>query len=122
MKWDFRTRISSTITNITQLITLDSEDFRKVEPPYEGETEAEFYEYISDILSNWEAEDFLSENKGNFSDELEDKIIDTFIEYPTEEMFDSRYKSDEIFIDGGKIDKEYTKYGGFNPQYTPKYE
>jgi hypothetical protein len=110
MKLDFRTRTSFTITNVSKPITLDSEDFRKVEPPYEGETEAEFYEYISDILSNWEAEDFLSENKGNFSDELEDKIIDTFIEYPTEEMFDSRYKSDEIFIDGGKIDKEYTKY------------
>ena len=122
MKLDFRARTSFTITNVSKPMTLDSEDFRNVEPPFKGETEAEFYEYISEVLSNWEAEDFLSENKGNFSDELEDKIIDTFIEYPTEEMFDSRYKSDEVLIDGGKIDEEYTKYGGFNPQYTPKYE
>ena len=122
MKLDFRTRTSFTITNVSKPVTLDSEDFRKVEPPYEGETEAEFYEYISDILSNWEAEEFLEDNKEHFSEEFSNKLYDTFIEYPTNEMFDSRYKSDEIYIDGGRIDKEYTKYGGFNPQYTPKYE
>ena len=122
MKLDFRTRTSFTITNVSEPMTLDSEDFRKVEPPFTGETEEDFYEYISDVLSNWEAEDFLLENKGKFSEELEDKIIDTFVEYPSNEMFDSRYKSDEIYIDGGKIDKEYTKYGGFNPQHIPKYE
>ena len=43
MKLDFRTRTSFTITNVSKPVTLDSEDFRKVEPPYEGETEAEFY-------------------------------------------------------------------------------
>ena len=80
MELDFRTRTSFTITNVSEPMTLDSEDFRKVEPPFTGETEEDFYEYISDVLSNWEAEDFLSENKGKFSAYLEDKIIDTFIE------------------------------------------
>ena len=121
MKLDFRTRTSFTITNVSKPVTLDSEDFRKVEPPYEGETEAEFYEYISDILSNWEAEDFIETNKEHFSEEVTDAMYDTFVEYPTIEMFDSRYKSDEVLIDGGKIDEEYTKYAGFNPIYNNGY-
>jgi hypothetical protein len=122
MKLDFRTRTSFTITNVSNPITLNSDDFRKVEPPFEGETEAEFYEYISEVLNSWEGEDFIETNKEHFSEEVQEAMYCTFVEYPSIEMFDSRYKSDEVVVDGGKIDKEYTKYGGFNPQYTPKYE
>ena len=122
MKLDFRARTTFTITNVTKPMTLDSEDFRNVEPPFKGETEAEFYEYISEVLSNWEGEEFIEANEGKFSEQMLDDMYDTFVEYPTIEMFDSRYKSDEVVVDGGKIDKEYTKYAGFNPKYTPKYE
>ena len=122
MKLDFRARTSFTITNVTKPMTLNSDDFRKVEPPFEGETEAEFYEYISETLSNWEAEDFIATNKEHFSGEMIDAMYWTFVEYPTIEMFDSRYKSDEVVVDGGKIDDNYRRYAGFNPIYTPKYE
>jgi len=122
MELDFRARTSFTITNVTKPITLNSDDFRKVEPPFEGETEAEFYEYISEVLNSWEGEDFIETNKEHFSEEMQEAMYWTFLEYPTIEMFDSRTKSDEVVIDGGKIDEEYTRYGGFNPQYTPKYE
>jgi hypothetical protein len=50
-----------------------------------------------------------------------DDMYDTFVEYPSIEMFDSRTKSDEVFLDGGKIDEEYTKYAGFNPIYNNGY-
>jgi len=122
MKLDFRARTTYTITKVTEPTTLDSEDFRNVEPPFTGETEEEFYNYISETLSDWEVEDFLDNNKDKFSEEQADNIWETFGEYPSEEMFDSRNKSDEIVIDGGKIDESYTKYAGFNPIYTPKYE
>lgn len=122
MKLDFRARTTYTITKVTEPTTLDSEDFRNVEPPFTGETEEEFYNYISETLSDWEVEDFLDNNKDKFSEEQSDNIWETFGEYPSEEMFDSRNKSDEIVIDGGKIDKSYTRYAGFNPIYTPKYE
>lgn len=122
MKLDFRARTTYTLTKVTEPITLDSEDFRNVEPPFTGETEEEFYNYISETLSDWEVEDFLDNNKDKFSEEQADNIWETFGEYPSEEMFDSRNKSDEIVIDGGKIDENYTKYAGFNPIYTPKYE
>lgn len=122
MKLDFRARTTYTITKVTEPTTLDSEDFRNVEPPFTGETEEEFYNYISETLSDWEVEDFLDNNKDKFSEEQADNIWETFGEYPSEEMFDSRNKSDEIVIDGGKIDENYTRYAGFNPIYTPKYE
>ena len=106
MKLDFRARTTFTITNVTEPMTLDSEKFRNVEPPFTGDTEEQFYEYISDVLSSWDGEEFLEDNKEHFS----------------EEMFDSRNKSEDIVIDGGKIDDNYRRYAGFNPIYTPKYE
>jgi len=118
MKLDFRSRTTYTLTQVTKPITLDSEDFRNAIPRYKGETEEDFWEYISDNLSDWEAEDFISDNEGLLSKELLDKLYDCFMEYPTEEMFDSRTKSDEIIMEAGKIDKEYTKYAGFNAEYN----
>ena len=101
---------------------LNSDDFKNVEPPFTGDTEEQFYEYISDVLNSWDGEEFLENNKEHFSEEMSNKLYDTFIEYPTEEMFDSRNKSEDIVIDGGKIDDNYRRYAGFNPIYTPKYE
>ena len=122
MKLDFRARTTFTITNVTKPITLNSDDFKNAEPPFTGDTEEQFYEYISDVLSSWEGEEFLEDNKEHFSEEMANKLYDTFVEYPTIEMFDSRYKSDEVVVDGGKIDDNYRRYAGFNPIYTPKYE
>lgn len=122
MKLDFRARTSFTITNVTEPMTLDSEKFRNVEPPFTGDTEEQFYEYISEVLSNWEADDFLDNNKDKFTEKEQQDMWNTFAEYPSEEMFDSRNKSEDIVIDGGKIDDNYRRYAGFNPIYTPKYE
>ena len=69
MKLDFRARTTYTITKVTEPTTLDSEDFRNVEPPFTGETEEEFYNYISETLSDWEVEDFLDNNKDKFSED-----------------------------------------------------
>ena len=75
-------------------------------------------QYISEHLSDWDAEEYLDNNEDNFSEDLKDDLWNTFIEYPTEEMYDSRTKSDEIIMEAGKIDKEYTKYAGFNAKYN----
>lgn len=122
MKLDFRTRTTYTITQVSEKpITLDSAEFRFAIPSFEGETEEEFWDYITDNLSNWEAEEYIEVNEGILSDELLDNLYTTFVDYPTKEMFDSRTKSDEVFIDGGDIDEEYTKYAGFNARYNTDY-
>ncbi len=122
MKLDFRTRTSYTVTQVSQHpITLDSEEFKFAIPSFEGDTEEEFWDYITDNLSNWEAEEYIEANEGILPDELLDNLYTTFVDYPTKEMFDSRYKSDEVFIDGGEIDDAYTKYAGFNPRYNTDY-
>ena len=58
------------------------------------------------------------DNEDNFSEDLKDKLWQAFYEYPTQEMFDSRMKSDTITMEAGKIDEEYTKYNGFNAKYN----
>jgi len=118
MKLDFRSRTTYTLTQVTEPITLDSEDFRNAKPPFKGETEEDFWEYIKDNLSDWEAEQYIEDNEGILSEDLLDTLYGCFMEYPTEEMFDSRTKSDEIIMEAGKIDKEYTKYAGFNAKYN----
>ena len=45
----------------------------------------------------------------------------TFVDSPTNVMFDSRYKSEDIIIDGGEIDETYTKYNGFNSKMNTEY-
>lgn len=122
MKLDFRTRTTYTITQVSETpITLDSEQFKNAKPPFEGTTIDDFWEYIVDNLSNWEAEEYIEANEGILSDELLDSLYETFVEYPTKEMFDSRTKSDEIIIEGGVIDEEYTKYAGFNAEFNTDY-
>ena len=52
MKLDFRNRTSYSITKVSEPITLDSEDFRNANPPFKGESEEDFWEYIKDNLSD----------------------------------------------------------------------
>ena len=121
MKLDFRARTTFSITKVTKPMTLNSEDFRKAEPPFEGKTEEEFFNYISENLQSWEGEEFIEANEGNFSEQMLNDMYDTFVEYPSIDMFDSRSKTDEVVLDGGTIDEEYTKYAGFNPKYNNGY-
>ena len=121
MNLDFRTRTTYTLTQVSEPITLDSEDFRNAVPAYEGETEEDFWEYISDNLSDWEAEQYIEDNEGILSEDLLDTLYGCFVEYPSEVMFDSRTKSEEIIIEGGEIDDEYRKYAGFNATYNNEY-
>ena len=118
MKLDFRTRTTYTITQVSEPITLNSEDFRNAKPAFKGESEEEFWDYINDNLSDWEAEEYIEDNEGILSDELLNTLYNSFVDYPTDIMFDSRNKSDEITMDGGELDEEYTKWNGFNVKYS----
>ena len=115
MKLDFRSRTTYTLTQVTEPITLDSEDFRNAKPPFEGETEEDFWEYIKDNLSDWEAEQYIEDNEGVLSEDLLNELYSTFVEYPTKEMFDSRTKSDDYY---GKRLIKITESTGFNLKYN----
>jgi len=41
-----------------------SEVFRKTTPAFEGETEEDFYWFIQENLSSWEAEEFIGRSVG----------------------------------------------------------
>jgi len=117
MKLDFRTRTTFWQTFVSKPITLDCELFRKTTPAFEGETEEEFYWFIQENLQSWEAEEFIDNNSEVLGD-IADELYDTFVEYPGELMFDSREKSEDIVIEGGKINPEWVKYNGFESTYN----
>ena len=118
MKLDFRTRTTYSITQVSEPITLNAEDFRNAKPAFKGESEEEFWDYINDNLSDWEAEEYIGDNEDILSEELLDTLDRAFVDYPTDIMFDSRNKSDEITMDAGELDEEYTKWNGFNVKYS----
>lgn len=117
MKLDFRTRTTFWQTFVSNPITLDSELFRKTTPAFEGESEEDFYWFIEENLQSWEAEEFIENNEEVLGD-IADELYDTFVEYPGELMFDSREKSEEIVVEGGKINPEWRKYNGFEATYN----
>jgi len=118
MKLDFRTRTTYTITQVTTPATFNSEDFVKATPPYKGETEEDFWNYMNDNLSDWEAEEYIDDNLDILPAKLLDLLYEVFVEYPTNEMFDSRTKSEVITMEAGEIDESYSKYAGFNAKYS----
>ena len=118
MKLDFRNRVSYTITKVTKPATFDSDDFRNAVPPYKGETKEDFWEYMNDNLCDWEAQQYIEDNADILSEELLDLLYEVFEAYPSEVMFDSRTKSEEMVMEAGKIDELYTKYAGFNVEYS----
>lgn len=121
MKLSFRTRTSYSITTVGEPCTLNSEDFVNAVPPYKGETDEDFWNYINDNLSDWEAEEYIEDNEGILSEELLDILYKSFVDYPTDVMYDSRNKSEEIMMDAGELDEEYTKWNGFNVKYSNDY-
>tara|TARA_R100000541_G_scaffold42782_1_gene50069 strand:+ start:1687 stop:2052 length:366 start_codon:yes stop_codon:yes gene_type:complete len=118
MKLSFRNRTSYSITAVGEPCTIDSKDFVNAVPPYKGETEEDFWNYINDNLSDWEAEQYLEDNEGILSEDLLNTLYSSFVEYPTDVMYDSRNKSEEITMDAGELDEEYTKWNGFNVKYS----
>jgi hypothetical protein len=118
MKLDFRTRTTYSITQVTEPATFNSDDFKKAVPPFKGETEEDFWNYMNDNLSDWEAEEYIEDNDNILSADLLDLLYEVFVEYPTEVMYDSRNKSEEITMEAGKMDESYSKYKGFNAKYS----
>lgn len=118
MKLDLRTRTTYTVTQVTEPATFNSEDFVEAIPPYKGKTEEDFWNYMNDNLSDWEAEEYIGDNDEILSADLLDLLYEVFVEYPNEVMFDSRTKSEEITMEAGTMDESYSKYKGFNAKYS----
>lgn len=110
-KFQIRKCQKYTIWESTEVATIDPEKFRNLSIPFEGETEEDFINYISDIA--YDVYEILDELDGDTAKEL-DKMFD-YLEWT--EYSNSAYKFEDSWFEIGEADEGYTKTGGFNSRF-----
>ena len=95
-------------------IEVDVEKLRKCEPPYEGNTSKELWNYLEENIFDWDS-DFV-ENEHNKEvygvDELQDLLLEDG--YHDRKIYsDSREKGCEDWVELGYKNEEYRKVGHF---------
>ena len=95
-------------------IEVDVDKLRKCEPPYEGSTTEELWDYLQANVYDWDNQDeFIETNKEVYGEEelqnllLEDGCHDRKI------YSDSREKCLDDWVEIGHLNEEYRKTGGF---------
>ena len=95
-------------------IEVDVEKLRKCEPPYEGNTPKELWNYLEENIFDWDS-DFV-ENEHNKEVYGEDELQDHLLEdgyHDMETYSDSREKYADDWVELGHKNEEYRKTGRF---------
>jgi hypothetical protein len=98
------------VTSKTKTAFLDPEKFRNLSIPYEGDSEEEFVNYISELY----IDDIYEELDEETFSEL-DKFHDN-VEW--EEWYNSAWDGEESWFDIGEENEEYRRTGGFEVRHT----
>lgn len=98
------------VTSKTKTAVLDPEKFRNLSIPYEGDSEEEFVNYISELY----IDDIYEELDEETLSEL-DKFYDN-VEW--EEWYNSAWDGEESWFDIGEENDEYRRTGGFEVRHS----
>jgi hypothetical protein len=98
------------VTRQTETINLDPEKFRNISIPYEGDSEEDFVNYISE-LDFYEISSELDEETTSELDKFYDMV-------DWEEWYNSAWDGEENWIEIGESDPEYRRTGGFNARHS----
>jgi hypothetical protein len=99
-----------TVYQATEPIEVDVEKLRQCEPPYEGNSNEELWEYLENsVYNNYDWFDTNSEVYG------EDEAYDlTFQEAQYNDPYsDSRFDFEDSWVELGQPNEEYRRVGGF---------
>jgi len=98
----------------TQPIEVDVEKLRKCDPPYEGNTEQELFDYLNEnIWEEWDGEFVNNDhNKEVYGEGLEYLALEDGY-FDMEVYADSREKFGDSWMELGVPNEEYRKTGGF---------
>lgn len=106
-----------TIWEATKAVNLDPESFKMLtDMPYEGESEEEFAEYIQGLYEDDWYEIYEELDNLGFEDDADALAI--LFEGEMEEYSNSTSKFEDSWFDIGQEDPSYTKWGGFNVNYS----
>ena len=100
--------------NTTEVANLNPEDFKNISFPFEGESDEEFLSYLDE--NRYELEEIWEEFSEETLSELNKLWEPEWTEYSN-----SAWKGEESWLEGGEVNEEYTKTGGFDAKYTTAY-
>ena len=103
-----------TVYNTTEVANLNPEDFKNISFPFEGESDEEFLSYLNE--NRYELEEIWEEFSEETLSELNKLWEPEWTEYSN-----SAWKGEESWLEGGEVNEEYTKTGGFDAKYTTAY-
>lgn len=89
-----------------EVANLDPEKFRNLSIPYEGSSEQEFFDYLTE--NSYELEEIYEEMDEETTTELEKLWMPQYEEYSN-----SEYKFEDSWYELGKVNPEYRKTGEF---------
>ena len=95
----------------SEVATLDPEKFKTLSIPFEGETEEEFLNYISE--NTWEFDEIWDELDEETQNQLSSILDPSWTEYSN-----SAYKFEDSWNESGKVDENWTRTGGFEVIHT----
>ena len=95
-----------TVYNTTEVANLNPEDFKNISFPFEGESDEEFLSYLNE--NRYELEEIWEEFSEETLSELNKLWEPEWTEYSN-----SAWKGEESWLEGGEVNEEYTKTGGF---------
>ena len=95
-----------TVYNTTEVANLNPEDFKNISFPFEGESDEEFLSYLDE--NRYELEEIWEEFSEETLNELNKLWEPEWTEYSN-----SAWKGEESWLEGGEVNEEYTKTGGF---------
>jgi hypothetical protein len=99
------------VYNATEVANLNPEDFKTISIPFEGESDEEFLSYLDE--NRYELEEIWEEFSEETLSELNKLWEPEWTEYSN-----SAWKGEESWLEGGEVNEEYTKTGGFDAKYT----
>jgi len=90
----------------SEVVTLDPEKFKNLSIPFEGETEEDFLNYISQ--NTYEFDDIWDE----IDEETQEQLV-SLLEPEMTEYSNSTWKGEESWHESGRVDENWTNTGGF---------
>jgi len=100
----------------TEAVTLNPDDFTTLSTPYTGNTEEEFMNYIQELYhEDWY--EICEELEELGSMEAAD-ALSTLFEGEMEVYSSTTEKEEDMWVEIGEVNEEYSKYGGFNSSFN----
>lgn len=100
----------------TEAVTLNPDDFTTLTTPYTGNTEEEFMNYIQELYhEDWYEICEELEELGNMDSA---DALSTLFEGEMEIYSSTTEKEEDMWVETGEVNEEYSKYGGFKSSFN----